>query len=79
MLRTMTGLEPKPGQAAPVREGKAGHIRTVPIPSWVKAAIDVWTTHAGITEGRVFRAINKAGKVWGDGMTPKVILMVAGA
>lgn len=53
--------------------GKAGHIRTVPIPLWVKATIDAWTTSAGITEGRVFRAINKAGKVWGDGMTPKVI------
>ncbi len=39
----------------------------------MKAAIDVWTTHAGITEGRVFLAINKAGRVWGDGMTPKVI------
>lgn len=59
--------------------GKAGHIRTVPIPSWVKAAIDVWTTHAGITEGRVFRAINKAGNVWGDGMTPKVIWEVVRA
>ena len=59
--------------------GKAGHIRTVPIPSWVKVAIDVWTTHAGITEGRVFRAINKAGNVWGDGMTPKVIWEVVRA
>ena len=53
--------------------GKAGQIRTVPIPSWIKATIDAWTTAAGITEGRVFRAINKAGKVWGNGMTPKVI------
>ena len=53
--------------------GKAGHVRTVPIPSWVKAALDAWTTSAGITAGRVFRAINKVGKVWGDGMTPKVI------
>lgn len=53
--------------------GKAGHIRTVPISSWVKATIDAWTTAAGITEVRVFRAINKAGKVSGNGMTPKVI------
>jgi integrase len=53
--------------------GKAGHVRTVPIPSWVKAALDAWTTSAGITAGHVFRAINKVGKVWGDGMTPKVI------
>jgi hypothetical protein len=54
-------------------KGKAGHIRTVPIPQWVKAAVDVWSTAAGITEGTVFRSINKSGSVWGDGMTPKVL------
>jgi integrase len=53
--------------------GKGGHIRTVPIPPWVKVAIDAWTAAASITEGKVFRSINKAGKVWGDGMTPKVL------
>ena len=52
--------------------GKGGHIRTVPIPFWVKNAVDSWTEAAQITTGRVFRSINKAGKVWGDGMTPKV-------
>ena len=31
--------------------GKAGHIRTVPIPAWVKAAIDEWKNAAGITDG----------------------------
>ena len=49
--------------------GKGGHVRTVPMPSWVKTAVDAWTAAAGITEGTVFRAINKAGRVWGDGMT----------
>ena len=53
--------------------GKANHVRTVPIPTWVKAAVDAWTTAAGITYGPVFRAINKAGRVWGDGMSPKVL------
>jgi integrase len=53
--------------------GKAGHIRTVPIPAWVKAAVDAWTAAAAITEGPVFRAINKAGHVWGNGMSPKVL------
>jgi integrase len=53
--------------------GNGGHIRTVPIPPWVKVAIDAWTAAASITEGKVFRSINKAGKVWGDGMTPKVL------
>lgn len=27
----------------------------------------------GPVRGRVFLAINKVGKIWGDGMTPKVI------
>jgi site-specific recombinase XerD len=53
--------------------GKGGHIRTVPIPLWVKTAVDAWTRAAGLTHGRVFRAINKAGRVWGDGMTAKVL------
>lgn len=53
--------------------GKGGHVRTVPIPRWVKSTVDAWTTAAAITEGRVFRAINKAGRIWGDNMSPKVL------
>ena len=53
--------------------GKGGHVRTVPIPKWVKSSVDAWTAAAAITHGPVFRAINKAGRVWGDGMSPKVL------
>jgi len=49
--------------------GKGGHIRTVPIPVWVKFALDDWAAAAGITEGRIFRAVARAGKVWGDGIS----------
>ena len=28
---------------------------------------------AGLTSGPLFRAINKAGRTWGNGFTPKVI------
>jgi site-specific recombinase XerC len=31
--------------------GKGGHVRTVPIPAWVKSAVDVWTAAADITHG----------------------------
>jgi hypothetical protein len=48
-------------------------MRTVPIPIWVKNAVDAWTAAAAITHGPAFRAINKAGRVWGDGMSPKVL------
>src|SRR3954471_11531313 len=40
--------------------GKGRHVRTAPIPFWVKRAIDAWVAAAGLTCGRVFRAINKA-------------------
>jgi integrase len=39
----------------------------------VKHHVDAWTAAGVITHGPVFRAINKAGRVWGDGMSPKVL------
>ncbi len=53
--------------------GKAGHIRTVPVPRWVKEATDEWKEASGITEGALFRSIHRTGRVWGTGMTPKVL------
>ena len=53
--------------------GKGGHIRTIPVPDWVKAGIDAWTVAAGVTTGALLRSINKAGRVWGTGFSPKVI------
>jgi len=53
--------------------GRGGHIRTVSMPGWVKNAIDEWTGPVGITSGPLIRAINKAGRPWGNGFTPKVI------
>jgi site-specific recombinase XerD len=53
--------------------GKAAHIRTVPVPGWVKAAIDGWTTAAQITAGPLFRCVSRQGSIWGEGITEKVI------
>jgi hypothetical protein len=33
--------------------GKHGRVRTVPMPTWVKVAIDRWTTPAGVVDGYV--------------------------
>jgi integrase len=46
--------------------GKAGHMRTVPMPDWVKAVLDVWLKDAGITSGRLFRCVNRAGRLGGE-------------
>jgi len=56
--------------------GKGGHIRTVPIPSWVKAALDQWTRAAGVSDGKIFRAVARLGKVWGDGVSQNVVWYV---
>ena len=56
--------------------GKGGHIRTVPIPSWVKSALDQWMMAARITEGRIFRAVARTGKVWGKGISQNVVWYV---
>src|SRR5260370_632822 len=59
--------------------GKGGHIRTIPVPQWVKEAVDMWTLGAGIDAGPLLRSINKAGRIWGRGFTPKVIWAIVKA
>lgn len=56
--------------------GKGGRVRTVPVPAWVKAAIDGWTGAAGISDGSLFRPVNKGGRIWGQGITEKVVWQV---
>lgn len=53
--------------------GKGGHVRTVPVPTWVKAAVDTWLVAAGVTDGPVIRAINKAQRIGKTAFSPKVI------
>jgi site-specific recombinase XerD len=56
--------------------GKGGHVRSVPVPDWVKQAVDQWTGAAGVQTGRVFRCVARNGFVWGEGITEKVIWWV---
>jgi integrase len=56
--------------------GKAGHVRTVPVPAWVKTAVDRWIESATIAGGRLFRSIRKNGTAWGDGITQNVVWYV---
>lgn len=56
--------------------GKGGRLRTVPMPDWVKEALDEWICSAEITEGRLFRAIRKNGVLWGHGLTQNVVWYV---
>jgi site-specific recombinase XerD len=42
--------------------GKGGHVRTVPLPDWVKSELDVWLAAAAIDRGKVFRPRPLGGK-----------------
>jgi site-specific recombinase XerD len=53
--------------------GKHGRIRTIPMPTWVRVAIDAWTSATGLAEGRVFRPVNRGDKVQGEAMSEKVV------
>jgi site-specific recombinase XerD len=53
--------------------GKNGRVRTIPMPTWVKVAIDAWTSAAAIAEGHVLRPVNRGDQVQGDRMTEKVV------
>ena len=53
--------------------GKRDKVRSVPMPNWTKAAIDTWSNRGGVTEGLVFRAVNKGDRIMGDSITPQAI------
>ncbi|MGD0001363.1 MAG: site-specific integrase [Bryobacteraceae bacterium] len=53
--------------------GKHGRVRTIPMPTWVKVAIDAWTDAAGVAEGHVLRRINRGDQVQGEQMSEKVV------
>ena len=53
--------------------GKGGHIRTVPIPDWVREHLECWITAAGIEGGRIFRRVDRSGQVRGEQISEKAI------
>src|SRR5467141_2931763 len=53
--------------------GKGGHVRTIPVPSWVKWTVDDWLAASSVVHGRLFRCVCRAGTLWGTEMTEKVV------
>ena len=54
---TFNHLQQREGHWAIVDlRGKAGHVRTIPVPDWVYALLTEWTKDAGIPTGRLCRA-----------------------
>jgi site-specific recombinase XerD len=57
--------------------GKGGRVRTIPMPSWVKLAIDDWTEAAGIKTGRILRPVNKSDRIVGVAIGAESICKIA--
>jgi integrase len=53
--------------------GKHGRVRTAPMPTWVKVAVDAWAYRAGAAESYVFRPVNRADRITGDALGEKVV------
>jgi site-specific recombinase XerD len=53
--------------------GKAGHVRTIPVPDWVHGLVNEWTEAARIESGRLFRRVSSAGRIWGEAVTEKLV------
>jgi site-specific recombinase XerD len=59
--------------------GKGNRIRTVPMPSWAKAAVDDWLAAAGFSAGLVLGSLNKGDRITGQGMSAQSIYDVVEA
>jgi len=53
--------------------GKHGRVRTVPMPVWVKVAIDAWTALVNVSSGYVFRPVNRGDQTVGERLSGKVV------
>jgi site-specific recombinase XerD len=56
--------------------GKRNKVRSVPMPSWAKVAIDAYASAGGLSEGIVFRPVNRGGKITHDRITEQAIYNV---
>jgi len=56
--------------------GKRSKVRSVPMPSWAKSAIDAWVSAAGITSGPLFLSVRRGGHMQAEGMTAQAIFDV---
>lgn len=56
--------------------GKRDKMRTIPMPSWTKALFDKWTSAANISDGYIFRHVNRGGNLMGGKLTDQAIYKI---
>jgi site-specific recombinase XerD len=74
---TVADIQQRDGRCVIVDlRGKHGRLRTIPVPAWVKLAVDLWTEAAGITAGRLLCSLNRHAQITGSSLSPQAILAV---
>ena len=53
--------------------GKRNKVRSVPMPSWAKQAIDQYASAANVADGIVFRPINKGRRLSAERLTEQAV------
>ena len=53
--------------------GKHNRVRTIPMPTWVKNAVDAWSATAAVNDGHLFRPVHQGDQVCGLRISEKVI------
>lgn len=56
--------------------GKGNRTRSIPVPLFAKEAIDTWVEAAGFSSGRIFRPLNRGGRISGKSITGQSILEI---
>jgi site-specific recombinase XerD len=73
---TLEDVQEREGRSVIVDlRGKGRRIRSVPVPSWAKEALDDWTVAAGVQTGRIFLPVNKADRLSGKGMSAQSVFV----
>ena len=71
---TLAHIQPRDGRWVIVDlRGKHGRVRTIPVPAWVKLAVDLWTEAARIAEGHLLRSLNRHSRLTGSSLSPQAV------
>jgi len=63
----------------PDLRGKHGRIRTIPVPAWVKAALDIWVNRAGLNSGPIFRRVDRHENISTGAISPNAVFDLVSA
>lgn len=71
---TFEHIQPRDGRwVIADMNGKRGRIRTVPVPEWVKTALDEWSVASGVASGRILRGMDRFDNITHETLSDKAV------